>query len=579
MLKTVVDEVCAILEQSSNLTADFNAICRETGLSQAHVETIAKTLSQQGVLDIVYPVNVLAKPQLRLIRKMQEKQAKRESGSVVDGYKIEAHHVPAQVSITECKAEPRPVYAVEMPEIGPYTEAVLAGIRDELAREVPVEISEILDTRKAASLQEKFYENASKVLNRNIPNLDEKQIRILSGVLLHTMQGLGELEMLMADDMLEEIAVNGATEPVCVYHRKHGWLKTNIYLGGEEIYNYSSQIGRKAGRDITLLNPILDAHMTSGDRVNATLFPISTSGDTLTIRRFAREPWTMIDFTDKGMNTLSLDMAAFLWQAIQYELNIVVAGGTASGKTSMLNTLCAFIPPSSRTVTIEDTRELSLPSYLKFNWVPLTTRNPNAEGKGEVSMLDLMVTSLRMRPDRIILGEIRKRREAEVLFEAMHTGHAVYSTMHADTSSQVLRRLTHPPFELPTTELESLHLLLVMHRDRKRGLRRAYEIGEVTSSSGEELAVNTVFRWRARQDVFERVNKSARVQEELSLHAGMTPQEIADDQEDKKIVLSWMSKRNLRSIEQVGSIMSAYYKNEDRVVQAASKNQSPAKAF
>jgi flagellar protein FlaI len=129
------------------------------------------------------------------------------------------------------------------------------------------------------------------------------------------------------------------------------------------------------------------------------------------------------------------DMAALLWQAMQYEMNVLVAGGTASGKTSALNGLVALVQPFQRILTIEDTRELMLPTY-QWNWIPMITRLPNPEGLGEVTMLDLLVNALRMRPDRIVMGEIRRKREAEVLFEAMHTGHSVYSTMHADTSGR-----------------------------------------------------------------------------------------------------------------------------------------------
>ncbi|MCX6775919.1 MAG: type II/IV secretion system ATPase subunit, partial [Candidatus Micrarchaeota archaeon] len=329
-------------------------------------------------------------------------------------------------------------------------------------------------------------------------------------------------------------------------------------------------------RELTLLSPILDAHLSTGDRANATLFPISTSGNTITIRRFSRNPWTLVDFIDKKMNTLSEEMAAFLWLCMQYEINMLVVGGTASGKTSTLNTLCALIPPSNRTVTIEDTRELSLPQYLKWNWVPLTTRNPNPEGQGAVRMLDLMVTSLRMRPDRIIVGEIRRRREAEVLFEAMHTGHAVCSTMHADTASQVLRRLTHPPIELPLTELESLQLIVVQYRDRRKEIRRVYEISELVVSPVEAVVLNSLFKWKPRTDTFEKVNESSRVLEDLNLHTGMSADEIKRDIKDKLKILEWMDASGIRSVDEVGAVIGLYYKSPEVVLKAAG-NKLPLK--
>ncbi|HQT44434.1 MAG TPA: type II/IV secretion system ATPase subunit, partial [Candidatus Micrarchaeota archaeon] len=302
-------------------------------------------------------------------------------------------------------------------------------------------------------------------------------------------------------------------------------------------------------------------------------------GHTLTIRKFSREPWSIVDFIDPKLGTISSEMAAFLWQAVQYELNILVAGGTAAGKTSMLNTLANFIPAKSRTITIEDTRELSLPKHLKWNWVPLTTRNPNAEGAGGVGMLELLTTSLRMRPDRIILGEVRKRREAEVLFEAMHTGHAVYATIHADNAAQIIRRLSNPPFALPSMEIQSLHLAVVQYRDRSTGKRRTYEISEVMSGAENAVSLNNIYRWRPRLDKFEKYAESTRVFEELALHTGMTSAELARDISAKKDMLDWMVERNVRSVDMVGEVVSRYYDSPEEMHRAIGKNATVAKVL
>ncbi len=578
MIKTVVDDLCERLSKEKGLKAEADALSEKLGLSREDVEKIGRILKEEGIISIDYPVSMLSKQVFILKKELAAERIVLPKGKEIANYSIEAHSVPASISVLSVKGEPRPVYSIDFPKIGPYTKAMLESIRDELARSVEVETEEIIDLRKSVALQNKFYEAARASLEKNIPRISEKETKELAGILLHSMHGLGDIELLAADDWLEEIAINGSAQPICVYHRKLGWLKTNLFVETEEqIYDYAASTGRKAGREISLLNPIMDAHLASGDRANATLFPISSFGDTMTIRRFAREPWTIIDFIDPELNTLSVEMASFLWLCIQYELNMLVAGGTASGKTSMLNTLCAFIPPSSRNITIEDTRELNLPSYLKFNWVSLTTRNPNPEGKGGVEMLDLMVSSLRMRPDRIIVGEVRKRREAEVLFEAMHTGHAVYSTIHADTSAQVLRRLIHPPFELPATELESLHFILSMYRDRRKGWRRAYELAEVTSASEEQLDLNTLYRWHAREDAFEKVNASSRIVEELNMYTGMNENEINSDMKQKQAILKWMLKRKIRSVEQVGSVMSIYYTEPEKVSEAAKKNAPPEK--
>ena len=499
-----------------------------------------------------------------------------EFKKLLDEYTVEADKVPATVKVWSIEKENVPIYEIELPKLGSGTEALLNSISGELAKKVPIEVEEITDVTKTETLKQNFFFEAKKIVKEKLTNLSDKKLNLLAGTLLHRMYGLGFLDVIMSDNWLEELAINSSKEPISVYHKKHGWCKTTKFIKSEEeIYNFSSQIGRKVGREINNLNPIMDAHLVSGDRVASTLFPISTGGNTITIRRFARNPWTAIHLLDPKLNTFSKEICAFLWQAVQYELNVLVAGGTASGKTSMLNSLCSFMPPTQRIISIEDTREISLPKPLEWNWVPLTTRNPNPEGQGEVTMLDLMVSSLRMRPDRIVVGEVRRRKQAEAMFEAMHTGHSVYTTMHADTTQQVKRRLIEPPIQIPKAELESLQLILVQYRDRRKGIRRTLELSEILTGGKEELEVNYLYRWRPRTDKFEKVNNSIRVLEDLNLHTGMTPKEINDDLKQKQKILDWMLKNNIRDIDDVGIITKIYYKEPDMIINAATKNKKP----
>ena len=433
---------------------------------------------------------------------------------------------------------------------------------NKLIKRIPVKLEDITDPRKVMELKETFFNIAVEEIKTVLPEADDTKIKVLAGVLLHHSYGLGDLEIIMADNWLEEVAVNGAKEPISVYHRRFGWLKTTTKFGSEtEIYNFSSQIGRKIGKEINSLNPIMDAHLLTGDRVASTLFPISTGGNTLTIRRFARNPWTIVHMVDPSNHTMSKEMMAFLWLTIQYELNVLVVGGTASGKTSVLNTLASVIQPTNRIITIEDTREISLPEALHWNWVPLNSRTANPEGLGEVTMLDLMVASLRMRPDRIIVGEIRRKQQAEALFEAMHTGHSVYATMHADTAEQTRRRLTQPPIEIPENETQALHLVVVQYRDRRKGIRRTLEIAEILpGAQGSGIKMNYLYRWRPRRDKFDKDSSSIRVIEDLNLHTGMTVRDIQNDLKEKEAILQWMIDNDIKDINKVGQIMRIYYK-------------------
>jgi flagellar protein FlaI len=347
------------------------------------------------------------------------------------------------------------------------------------------------------------------------------------------------------------VVINNSHDPVWTYHKKFGWCKTNLRIKSEEtIYDYASTIARKIGRQINVLNPTLDAHLPTGDRVNATLFPISSFGNTITIRKFSRNPWTITNFIKS--KTVSPDVAGLIWLCMQNELSLLVTGGTGSGKTSFLNAMAGLIPANQRIVSIEDTRELTLPSFL--HWVPMVVREPNPEGKGEITMLDLMVNALRQRPDRIVVGEIRRQREAEVMFEAMHTGHSVYATLHADNADQTISRLTNPPINVPSEMLDALAGMVVTFRHRRFNIRRVLEFAEVTRQG----KANVLYRWDVKNDKVKSVGTMTRLVDTLSLYAGMDEKEIEESVEEKTRVLNWMVKNNYDDVDQVGQIVSHY---------------------
>jgi len=208
----------------------------------------------------------------------------------------------------------------------------------------------------------------------------------------------------------------------------------------------------------------------------------------------------------------------------------------------------------------------------------MTTREPNPEGKGEVSMLDLLVNSLRMRPDRIIVGEIRRGAQAEVLFEAMHTGHSVYATLHADTAEQTYRRIVNPPINVPEAMLEALHLIVVMFRDRRRGIRRVFQVAEIVPVTQDEQIknfVNVLYKWNPTIDKIVKGKQSIRLMDELKLHTGMTEQEFKKDIADKQKILQWMLNNNVKTVDGVGKIVFEYYFDPEKVLKIARKNEKP----
>jgi archaeal flagellar protein FlaI len=570
-LRTPIDEIFELLEKYGKI--DVGEVANFIKIPESMVEQITKPFEEIGVIEVNYPTSLTKKPIIILKNPVVSKITQIPQGETLDSYTIEVDFVPAKISIILSNEEARPVYTIQMPSIGKYTRKFLSFIKEEVAETMPIDLEEITDPKKSKKLKDRFFTELSTHLKKYFPQSPIEMLQMLSGVLLHEMYGLGDIEILMGDDMLEEVGINSAKTPITVYHRVHGWLKTNLMPGGEEeINNFSSQIGRKVGREITILSPILDAHLLSGDRVNATLFPISSEGNTITIRRFARKPWTIIDFIGKA-HTMSSEMAAMLWLAMQYEMNIIIAGGTASGKTSALNSMLALVPTYHRIISIEDVREIILPSYLDWNWIPLVTRSPNPEGLGEVTMLDLMVTSLRMRPDRIIVGEMRRKKEAEVLMEAIETGHSIYSTIHANSGYQVLRRLAEPPMSIPLMQIELIDLIVVQYRDRKTNKRRTYEIAEVEqTSSGQGLQINTVFKWSPRTDAWEKLNKPNKLITLLNMHTGMTEEDINKEIADRQIILDWMKRQNITELDMIGFLMKIFYGSPAKLKKMAQDN-------
>ncbi|RME54837.1 CpaF family protein [Candidatus Woesearchaeota archaeon] len=468
-------------------------------------------------------------------------------------------------------------YQVKLPEFKPATMALLENIKSKLILEMDISGVEMFDQKVVERLKKQFKHRSEDLIKEELPKLSAEVKKQLTSKLIRDMLGLGNFEFLLSDEQLEEIVVNSSNEPARVYHKRYGWLVSNIKPENEaQIQNYANIIARRVGRQITTLTPLLDAHLVTGDRSNAVLFPISTKGNTITIRKFARDPWTMVDFIRN--NTLSSEIFALLWLAFEYELNVLFSGGTAAGKTSMLNVCMPFIPPNHRIISIEDTRELQLPKHLY--WTPLTTRQPNIEGKGEVKMLDLLVNSLRMRPDRIILGEVRRSQESEVMFEAMHTGHSVYATVHADSMLETIRRLVNPPINTPPNLLNAVDLNIVMFRDRRRGIRRAMQIGEfLLSEEGDKVYAkpNLLYRWNPNKDKIVPHSASQKLFEKLSEHTGMNMSEINKELKNKKVILDWMVKQNLRDIKSVGDVMKNYYLDPEAVLKKATTKKTVRK--
>ncbi len=251
---------------------------------------------------------------------------------------------------------------------------------------------------------------------------------------------------------------------------------------------------------------------------------------------------------------------------IANEISLLISGGTASGKTSFLNASSIFFPANRRIISVEETRELTLPGFLQ--WIPMVTRQPNPEGKGEVTLYDLMINALRQRPDIMLVGEVRTEKDAETLFEAIHTGHSVYGTVHADNAQDTIIRITNPPINAPKITLNALGGLVVLFRHRMKGIRRVLEFAEVLRTGD----VNVLYRWNMHDDTFQQVSDMTRLSETLSLYAGITKKDLAAEMAEKAEVLEYMVRNDIVDVDDAGFIVANYYMNKNKVLDIARNN-------
>jgi len=377
--------------------------------------------------------------------------------------------------------------------------------------------------------------------------------------------GLNEIEPLMRDYFIEDVECNGINTPVYVVHRVYRNLKTNLrFENVEKLASFVEKVAQRTGRYISYASPILDGTLPDGSRVNATYTTdISSKGPTFTIRKFTKIPWTPTQLVSS--NTLSADMMAYLWILVQYKCNMLITGGTASGKTTLLNAVSFFIPPEARVVSIEDTRELNL---LRENWLPSVARSAVGLGKmGEVDLYSLLKNSFRQSPDYVIVGEVRGQ-EAFVLFQGMASGHSSISTIHADSVDTVIKRLETPPIELSPTLVNILDIVAIMTHAvaKKVETRRLREIAEIINVKPTgESQISTPFLWEPRTDKFS-FKKTSFVFDKISKKFGVSKAELMSELSKRTKLIAEMTKRKIFDAYLVQKIVNDYYKNPDMVL-------------
>ena len=413
------------------------------------------------------------------------------------------------------------------------------------------------------------------VLAENPETLTEYQVEKLLYYLQRNFLGYERIDPIKHDINVEDISCDGYNSPVFVYHSGYEQIITNVIHGESELDDFVVKLAQRSGKGVSKRSPQVDATLPDGSRAQLTLgTEVSDHGTNYTIRQFKEVPFTPIDLIN--WKTFSLDQMAFLWLAIENDKSLIFAGGTASGKTTSLNAVSLFIPSNTKIVSIEDTREVELPQR---NWIASVTRPSFTESdKGDIDEFDLLEAALRQRPDYIVMGEIRGE-EGRTLFQVMSTGHTTYTTFHADSVGEVLKRFTTQPINVSKTMFSALDLVSIQTSTRVKGkkVRRSKSLTEINhyDAENDEINVQDIYQWQAEGDEFLKMGTSNTL-EEIKFDRGWSHEKLQSELFERRLVLAYLIDRGLNTYTQVAATAQAYINDPDTILALMANDQLEA---
>ncbi|ADC65684.1 type II secretion system protein E [Ferroglobus placidus DSM 10642] len=435
----------------------------------------------------------------------------------------------------------------------------------ELLEEIYTNLYDILILRDLRiSIEEKaeILEKAFRDVLEIIPyELDDVLIAKYNYYLFRDFLGFGPIDPLLNDPYIEDISCDGYKIPVYVFHRKYGHIPTDVVFAEAELDKYVQFLAQISGKHLSHGNPMIDATLPDGSRIQATYgTEITTRGSSFSIRKFSEKPLIPLDLIRLG--TYSAEQMAYFWLCVENKLNVLVIGETAAGKTTTLNAILMFLPPNVKVISIEDTREISL---YHENWIAEVTREAVTEDEKEITMYDLLKAALRQRPDYIVVGEVRGI-EAQTLFQAMSTGHAAYSTLHAGDIHQAIYRLETEPLNVPRSLIQFLDVVAVQtqwtkQKVRLRRCKKMYEILGIDPND-KNLLINEIFSWDPYSDKFVQVNPLRNL-ERIAVIRGESPEDTIRELRNRAEFLKYLMKRGVEDYKTFTSMIHSYYKSPE----------------
>jgi len=469
-------------------------------------------------------------------------------------------------------------YVITEPTLDEVGIQILNEIKKSLIDRMDIPLSVLKDD---SIMREYLNEQIMTVFKKYNKDVAEESKGKYIYYLMRDFLGYGKIDIIMRDPKIEDISCNGVNIPIYVYHQNYESLPTNIiYETEEELDAIITRLAYKTKQQISVAHPILEGTLPEGYRAHITLDEVSKRGDTFTIRKFGENPFTIIDLINVG--TISIKIAAYLWILVENLRSIMICGATASGKTSLLNSLCMFINPKLKVITIEEVRELSLHE----NWIPVMTRSSFQPGVEEITTFDLLKSALRQRPDIIIVGEVRGE-EVYTLFQSIAVGHGGLCTIHADSIDSVIKRLMSRPMNVPETMLSLMNILIQLKQvevDNKI-VRRVVNINELAgipimrAASGLDIVeITSRFEWQSEDDTFIEnpideadilLNQGRDIFSLISKINHIPFDKLIEEQKQREIILGWMVENKISDYDEVIKIIRNYYHNPDEVYNMA----------